>query len=239
MNGNRKSEAIILGAFLCAGLIVLGYLISSSIIRIKELNRSVSVKGLSEREVTANVAIWPIKFTETDNDLNNLYSVVENNTLLVVEFLKKNGFGNDEISIAAPAIIDRQAQGYMDSTKIKFRYAASSTITVYSNKVDLVRETMKRLVELGKQGIAIAGQDYEKKTEFLFTRLNDIKPEMVEEATKKAREVAEKFAKDSNSGLGKIKTARQGQFSITDRDSNTPYIKKVRVVSTLEYYLTD
>jgi hypothetical protein len=239
MNGNRKSEAIILGAFLCAGLIVLGYLISSSIIRIKELNRSVSVKGLSEREVTANVAIWPIKFTETDNDLNNLYSVVENNTLLVVEFLKKNGFGNDEISIAAPAIIDRQAQGYMDSTKITFRYAASSTITVYSNKVDLVRETMKRLVELGKQGIAIAGQDYEKKTEFLFTRLNDIKPEMVEEATKKAREVAEKFAKDSNSGLGKIKTARQGQFSITDRDSNTPYIKKVRVVSTLEYYLTD
>jgi hypothetical protein len=98
---------------------------------------------------------------------------------------------------------------------------------------------MKRLVELGKQGIAIAGQDHGTRTEFLFTKLNDIKPEMVQEATKKAREVAEKFAKDSNSGLGKIKTARQGQFSISDRDSNTPYVKKVRVVSTLEYYLTD
>jgi hypothetical protein len=213
--------------------------ISSSIIRIKELNRTVSVKGLSEREVPANVAIWPIKFSETDNDLNNLYSVVEQKTLLIAEFLEKSGFSNDEISISAPAIVDRQAQGYMDSTKIKFRYTGSSTITVYSYKVDLVRETMKKLVELGKQGIAIAGQDHQTRTEFLFTKLNDIKPEMVEEATKKAREVAEKFAKDSNSVLGKIKTARQGQFSITDRDSSTPYVKKVRVVSTLEYYLTD
>jgi len=239
MNGNRKSEAVILGAFLCVGLIVLGYLISSSIIRIKELNRTVSVKGLSEREVPANVAIWPIKFNETDNDLNNLYSAVEQKTLLIAQFLEKSGFSSDEISISAPAITDRQAQGYMDSTKIKFRYTASSTITVYSDKVDLVRETMKTLVELGKQGIAFAGRDYDTRTEFLFTHLNDIKPEMVEEATKKAREVAEKFAKDSNSVLGKIKTARQGQFSITDRDSNTPYVKKIRVVSTLEYYLTD
>jgi hypothetical protein len=239
MNGNRRFEAIILGAFLCVGMIVLGYLISGSIIRIKELNRTVSVKGLSEREVPANVAIWPIKFSETDNDLNSLYSVVEQKTFLISEFLKKSGFSGDEISISAPAITDRQAQGYMDSTKIKFRYTASSTITVYSHKVDLVRETMQKLVELGKHGIAIAGQDHQTKTEFLFTKLNDIKPEMVEEATKKAREVAEKFAKDSNSVLGKIKTARQGQFSITDRDSNTPYVKRVRVVSTLEYYLTD
>jgi len=179
------------------------------------------------------------RISETDNDLNNLYSVVEQKTLLVAEFLEKSGFSNDEISISAPAIIDRQAQGYMDSNKIKFRYTASSTITVYSDKVDLVKETMKSLVELGKQGIAFAGRDHETRTEFLFTKLNDIKPEMVEEATKKAREVAEKFAKDSSSGLGKIKTARQGQFSITDRDSNTPYVKKVRIVSTLEYYLTD
>ena len=98
---------------------------------------------------------------------------------------------------------------------------------------------MKRIVELGKQGIAISGQNHNNKTEFLYTRLNEIKPEMVEEATKKARQVAEKFAKDSNSRLGKIKRARQGQFSIKDRDSNTQHIKKVRVVSTLEYYLSD
>jgi hypothetical protein len=239
MNNKRIAEAIILGAFLCLGLIVLGYLISSSVIGIKALDRTVTVKGLSEREVPANRAIWPIKFSEADNDLSHLYSVIQQKTELVVAFLKKNGFEDNEISILAPAILDRQAQGYVDPNKVKFRYTASSTITVYTTKVDSIRETMKKLVELGKQGIAIGGQDYQTRTEYLFTELNRIKPEMIEAATKKAREVAEKFAKDSNSRLGKIKRARQGQFSITNRDSNTPYIKKVRIVSTLEYYLSD
>ena len=239
MNNKRIIEAIVLGAFLCLGLIVLGYLISSSIIRIKGLDRTVTVKGLSEREMPANRAIWPIKFSEADNDLSNLYSVVQKKTELIVAFLKKNGFEDKEISILAPAILDRQAQGYVDPNKIKFRYTANSIITVYTRKVDSIRETMKKLVQLGKQGIAIGGQDHQTMIEYLFTKLNEIKPEMVEEATKKAREVAEKFAKDSNSRLGKIKRARQGQFSINNRDSNTPYIKKIRVVSTLEYYLSD
>jgi hypothetical protein len=239
LNNKRITEAIVLGAFLCLGLIVLGYLISSSIIRIKALDRTVTVKGLSEREMPANRAIWPIKFSEADNDLTNLYSVVQQKTELIIAFLKKNGFEDKEISILAPAILDRQAQGYVDPNKIKFRYTANSIITVYTSKVDSIRETMKKLVQLGKQGIAIGGQDHQTRIEYLFTKLNEIKPEMVEEATKKAREVAEKFAKDSNSKLGKIKRARQGQFSINNRDSNTPYIKKIRVVSTLEYYLSD
>lgn len=239
MNSKRISEAIILGAFLCAGLVILGALISSSVVKIKSLDRTVTVKGLSEREVPANIAIWPIKFSEADNNLSNLYSVLQKNSEIIIEFLKKNGFTDDDISISAIAVIDRQAQGYGDMNKIKFRYSANSTISVYSKKVDTVRNTMKKLVELGKQGIAIVGQDYETKTQFLFTNLNEIKPEMIEEATKNARKVALKFAKDSNSKLGKIKKARQGQFSINDRDSNTPHIKKVRVVSTLEYYLSD
>jgi hypothetical protein len=98
---------------------------------------------------------------------------------------------------------------------------------------------MKGLIELGKKGIAIAGQDYNAKVEFLFTKLNEVKPRMIEEATKNARETAEKFAVDSKSRLGKIKSANQGQFSIVDRDSNTPHIKKIRVVATVEYYLAD
>lgn len=80
---------------------------------------------------------------------------------------------------------------------------------------------------------------YQNSTEYLFTRLNEIKPGMIEEATTKAREVARKFAKDSDSRLGKIKKASQGQFSINDRDKNNPHIKKIRVVSTIEYYLSD
>ena len=98
---------------------------------------------------------------------------------------------------------------------------------------------MTQLVELGKQGVAIAGADYEARTQFLFTRLNDIKPDMIEAATRNAREVATRFAQHSDSRLGKIRRASQGQFSIDDRDSNTPHIKKVRVVSTVEYYLSD
>ncbi len=176
--------------------------------------------------------------------MNNLFSTIQRKNILIAEFLKKNGFKGEEISISAPAIIDRQAQGYVDPNKVKFRYSGSSTITIYTKNVDSVKNTMKNLVELGKQGIAISGQDYNAKTEFLFTKLNftklnEIKPVMVEEATKNAREVAERFAKDSKSRLGKIKRAKQGQFSIKDRDSNTPYIKKVRVVSTVEYYLSD
>ena len=239
MNSKRIVEAAILGAFLCAGLVALGIIVADGAVKIKGLDRTVTVKGLSEREVPANIAIWPIKFGIADNDLANLYVVLQEKTGIIIEFLKRNGFTEDDIAVSAPAIVDRQAQGYVDASKIKFRYTAQATISVYSSKVDTVRTTMKKLVELGKQGIALAGQDYDTKIQFLFTDLNEIKPEMIEEATKNAREVAEKFAKDSSSQLGKIKKARQGQFSINDRDSNTPFIKRVRVVSTLEYYLSD
>ena len=239
MNSSRTREAAILGAFVCVGLVVLGYLISSTAIRVKGMDRIVTVKGLAEREVEANIAIWPIKFNEANNDLTQLYSVIENKSDLIVKFLKNNGFADEEITVSQPAIVDKQAQNYGDASKIQFRYTASTTITVYSDKVSLVRETMKKVVELVKEGIALSGQDYQNKSEFLFTELNKIKPEMIEEATQNAREVATKFAIDSKSKLGKIKKASQGQFSINDRDTSTQYIKKVRVVSTIEYYLSD
>ncbi|OPX19188.1 MAG: hypothetical protein BZ151_10580 [Desulfobacca sp. 4484_104] len=239
MNGKKIWEALILGICLGVGLIILGYFISSSVTRLKAQDRTVTVKGLAEREMPANIAIWPIKFTVADDDLSNLFAVIQRNNALVMEFLKTNGFGADEISIAVPRVLDRQAQEYVNAAKAQYRYSASSAITVYSDKVDKIRETMGKIVELVKQGIAIAGGDYQSKPEFLFTQLNDVKPAMVEQATKEARQVAEKFAKDSGSQLGKIKRASQGQFEINDRDSNTPYIKKIRIVSTVEYYLSD
>jgi len=239
MENRNFGSSLVLGALLCAGLVALGWLLSSGIISIKALERTVTVKGLSEREVPADVAIWPIKFSEVDSDLNKLFSVIQTKNAVITEFLKQSGFKDEEISVSVPAIIDRQAQGYSEETARQFRYSGTSAITVYSLNVEQVRKTMNNLVELGKRGIAIAGEDYENKTEFLFTHLNDVKPQMIEEATRNAREVAQKFAQDSSSVLGKIRTASQGQFSIEDRDSNTPYIKKVRVVSTVEYYLSD
>lgn len=239
MNPNKKIEALILGGSICLGLALLGIFISNAALEVKGMDRIVTVKGLSEREVEANIAIWPISFNEASNDLTSLYSVIEKKSGVIVKFLKSNGFSDDEITVSQPGIFDKQAQNYGDASYNSFRFTSSTTITVYSKNVNLVRQNMKKVVELIKEGIAISGQDYQNRTEFLFTELNDIKPAMIEEATNQAREVAMKFAKDSGSKLGKIKTATQGQFSINDRDASTPHIKKVRVVSTIEYYLSD
>ncbi len=239
MNNRRVAEAFILGLLLCIGLMFLGFFLSGGILNFKALDRTVSVKGLSEREFPADVAIWPVKFSEASNDLNQLFSTLQAKNSLIVAFLKETGFSDAEISVSAPAIIDKQAQGYGDAQRIPYRYSGNSTITVYTQKIESVTKGMKGLIELGKKGIAISGQDYNAKVEFLFTKLNEVKPPMIQEATQNARETAEKFATDSKSKLGKIKHANQGQFSITDRDSNTPYIKKIRVVATVEYYLSD
>ncbi|QNH99439.1 SIMPL domain-containing protein [Shewanella algae] len=238
MSKNYSLAALLLGGFICAGLLLLGTSIGNSLLAMKGMERTVAVKGLAEREVKANVAIWPIRFNEVDNDLNTLYQTVQQKTDKVTAFLEQQGFNKDEISVSLPSIEDRQAQGYVDPN-VKYRYAARVTVSLYTHQVDLLLESRNKLLALAKEGIAIASQDYDSRTEFLFTELNSIKPAMVQEATQNAREVAEKFAKDSNSVLGKIKQASQGTFTISDRDSNTPYIKKVRIVSTLTYYLND
>lgn len=239
MNAKNNASAIIVGILLCAGLVGLGYFISFGLITMRALDRTVTVKGLSEREVPANIAIWPIKFNEVSNDLSALYSAIQKKNAQVVNFLNQNGMRAEEISVSIPATMDRQAQEYRDAAADQFRYFGSSTITVYSTNIELVRKSMSQIFELGKNGIAVTGQNYETRTEFLFKGLNDLKPDMIEEATRNAREVAEKFATDSGSKLGKIKNAYQGQFSIEDRDSNTPHIKKIRVVSTVTYFLSD
>jgi hypothetical protein len=228
-----------LGVFILAGLGLLGYFVSHGLIGMKELDRTIAVKGLSEREVPADVAIWPIKFMEAENDLGVLYSAIQRKNGLIVEFLKKNGFDDGEISISSPSITDKRAQEWGGSGTAGFRYSGVSAVSIYTTKVAKVLEAREKLLDLGKLGIAITGQDFESRTQFLFTKLNEVKPAMIEEATKNGREVAEKFAQDSNSGLGKIKRASQGQFTIEDRDANTPHVKKVRVVATIEYYLAD
>lgn len=239
MQQNNKISALILGAFVFLGLAALGFLLGHAAIKFKEYERTVAVKGLSEREFEADIVIWPIQFTEASNDLEKLYNSIEASTAKIKDFLEKNGVGPTEISYAAPAITDKSARQFGDNAKAEFRYTAVQTVTVYSTKIKVVQSLMSKLSDLGKKGIVFTGSNYESQTEYLFTRLNDVKPEMIEEATKKAREVAQKFAADSRSTLGKIKKASQGQFSINARDKNNPHIKKVRVVSTVEYYLSD
>jgi hypothetical protein len=177
-------------------------------------------------------------YKEVGNDLSTLYNKISNTNKAIVDFLKQKGITEDEISINAPEIIDMQAERYVGENK-SYRYNVTTVITVTSNKVDLVRNLISEQGELLKQGIAITGGDYRYNIQYDYTSLNQIKPQMIEEATKNAREAAQKFAKDSDSELGKIKRATQGQFSIDNRDANTPYIKRVRVVTTIEYSLED
>lgn len=239
MSENSKTSAVISGVFLFLGLAMLGYLLGSSAIKFKEYERTVTVKGLSEREYEADIVIWPIQFTEAGNNLEELYKSIEGSTEKIRVFLERNGIDAEELTFAIPSITDKSAQQYGNQARPEFRYTAIQTVTVYSRDIESVRKVMSRLSGLGKQGIVFSGGNYQSQTEYLFTRLNEVKPDMIEEATRKAREVAEKFASDSKSTLGKIRKASQGQFSITARDKNNPHIKKVRVVSTVAYYLSD
>ncbi len=238
-NAQGPAGAMVLGVLLALGLAALGYLLADGLLRFKALDRTVTVKGLAEREVAADTAVWPIRFSAANDELEALYTQLERQGEQVVDFLQAAGFAPAAITLSAPSIVDRRAQGYGNPAAQDLRYAGHVTVTVYTGDIDRVRQAMRHLTDLGKQGIAIAGQDYGARTEFLYTALNDIKPAMIEEATRNAREVAAKFAQDSASRLGKIRTARQGLFSIQDRDNNTPHIKRVRVVSTVEYYLVD
>lgn len=239
MESSNTKSAVVLGVSLVLGLLGLGFVLAGAVIDFKSFERSVTVKGLSEQEYPADIVIWPIQFTEASNNLEALYSAIDVSTEKLIEFLESKGIGSDEISFSSPGITDKSAQQYGGGDRAEFRYSAVQTVTVYSSNVDAIRQVMGSLSELGKKGIVFTGDNYAAQTEYLFTRLNEIKPQMIEEATKKAREVAEKFAADSQSQLGKIKRASQGQFSITARDKNNPHIKKIRVVSTVEYYLSD
>jgi hypothetical protein len=239
MTDCNRSSGWFTGICLLLGLLGLGYQLGHALLGMKALDRSVTVKGLSEREVDADVVIWPIRFTAAGNDLTGLYDNLEASTVRIRDFLQGNGFSPDEITVSAPTITDRSAQQYAGNDHAAYRYAASQTVTVYSGKIAAARQLMTRLSELGKQGIVLSGNNYQSQTEYLFTHLNEVKPAMIEEATRRARAVAGKFAADSHSRLGRIRTASQGQFTITDRDKNDPHIKKVRVVSTVEYYLAD
>ncbi|HHB13378.1 MAG TPA: SIMPL domain-containing protein [Chromatiales bacterium] len=239
MRESGIESAMVLGLCLLLGLLGLGFLLGESAVRVKEYERTVVVKGLSEREYPADVVIWPIRFSEAGDELTALYEKLDESAGKIRTFLTSNGIDAADITVSPPDVTDKWAEQYSSGRRPEFRYIAMQTVTVYSQDVKGVRKVMSRLSELGKRGIAFTGGRYGDQVEYLFTRLNEIKPAMIEEATRKAREVAEKFAADSNSRLGKIKRARQGQFSITPRDRNNPHIKRVRVVSTVEYYLSD
>jgi len=139
----------------------------------------------------------------------------------------------------APLVYDKLSNQYGGSQDVAFGYVINQTISVYSYKINEARKSMVLIKALGKEGTTFKANPYENRVEYIYSGLNSIKPQMFKEATLNARAAAQTFADDSQSNLGKIKNATQGQFSIYDRDKNLLHIKKVRVVSTVEYYLND
>jgi len=230
---NYRIESVILAV----GLALLGLCVYWGLCGLAQRDREVSVRGLAEREVMADHVIWPIVYKTTGNDLQALYDDINTANNKIVSFLKRNGVKADEINVGAPQIIDLRADRYNERQSERDRYNVTSTLTVSTSQVETVRGLIPRMGELLREGVAISAQEYGMTPQYEFRSLNKIKPGMIEEATKNAREAAEKFAKDSESSLGKIKNATQGLFSIEDRDQFTPYIKKIRVVTSVDYYL--
>ena len=226
------------GLFIMLGLIVLGLMIPRAVEKYRSYDRIVNVKGLCEMEVKADKVIWPIVYKVMSNDIQSIYAQTDAGNATIVDFLESGGVLSGEISVSVPQISDNLANEYGGSDRA-FRYIATNVVTVCTDDVDKVLALMSDLAVLLKRGVVIVENNWENPVEFKYEGLNEIKPQMIEEATKNAREVAEKFAKDSDSKIGKIKTANQGTFSIEARDSNTPYIKKVRVVTSVTYYLNN
>lgn len=230
-----KSNSSVISAIIVAiGIVILGFCLKAGIDNIAFRDREVTVRGLAEREVPADLVTWPISYSLAGNSLPTLYDQVSANNATIVKFLTSNGISPEEISVNPPDSYDATSNRYR-SDSFSYNYSINCTVTVTTKKVDKVRELLNRQSELLKEGIAFSNS----YINYQFTGLNKIKPEMIAEATKNARAAADQFAADSESRVGKIKTASQGQFSIEDSDSSTPFIKKVRVVSTIIYYLED
>ena len=229
---------IISAAILAIGLMALGLFIKGGIDDYANKDRQVSVKGLAEREVAADKVTWPIVSKEQGNNLLELYDRIAVKQQKIKQFLIKSGIQPNEISINPPKVVDVKADQY-SSNEREYRYYATLIITVTSHKVDLVRSIIARQGELLKQGIAIVAGDYDTNIDYEYVSFKAMKPRMMQEAIVNAETTAQQFAKNSHSKLDKIVSADQGQFSIEDRDSNTPYIKKVRVVTTVTYSLKD
>ena len=236
--------AIIAAVILALGLALGGWFGGQGLVQSRLGDRSVSVKGLSEREVKADLALWGLRFVATGNDLKETQVEIKRNADNVIRFLRSHGFSEDDIERQAPQVTDRLAQNW-SSGQVESRFIIAQQIVLRTTDIDRVVKANSESSALVDQGVVLSNEYGPVRPSYLFTGIAALKPEMIEEATKRAREAAETFAADSGSSLGGIRRAWQGQFEILPRDA-TPgtqeaeqVVKTVRVVSTIEYLLVD
>ncbi|MFN4262208.1 MAG: SIMPL domain-containing protein [Thioalkalivibrionaceae bacterium] len=217
--------------------VVLGASLIMAVTVWKQSDRVVTVRGLAERDVAADLALWPLNFSVTAQTLSELREGLERDTERVRLFLRERGFAVEDISVAPPRIVDQHANTFGGPLPPE-RFRATATVLLRSADVERVRASEPETVELLRRGVLLS-TDYEFRTEYLFTALDRIKPEMIAAATLDARAAAQQFADDSGSRVGSIRTATQGYFSVENQDAYTPHIKRIRVVTTVDYALVD
>ena len=251
MNGtNVEERCIALPALLIAiGLIVGGWLLGVQIKNTRLADRYVTVKGLVERNVKSDLAIWPLSYKEAGDDLTALYAKTEADKKVILDFLQQQTIQPNEVELGITRVVDTQANEYGGGQRAPHRYIVEQVITVRTGRVDVVAKTMLLL----QKGIVLSGNPGQGLA-YEFTGLNAIKPDMITEATRNARAAADRFASDSGSKVGTIRQANQGVFSILAADqgsataepgeagaasfsADSSLMKTVRVVTTVQYYL--
>jgi hypothetical protein len=231
----NNPRSIIAALLLALGLLGAGWFASQGMARLKTQDRYVTVKGSAEKIVDADLVVWPLPHSVGGNDLAGVQHQLDANTATIRAFFADAGFKPGEIVVSPPRLEDRWAYAYGDNRPPE-RYRYANTVTLRTGNVDKALAALRQSGELVGRGVMIG----EGSTpDFDYTKLNDIKPALIAEATANARESAVQFAKDSDSRLGGIRSANQGVVTISDRDQSSPQVKKVRVVTTVEYFLKD
>ena len=238
MADQRIVSAAIAGALLAAGVAVAGALVGKGVENARVGDRSVTVRGLSERIVKADLAVMPLKFAAAGDDLQAVQADIDADTAAVRRFLAAQGYQPSEIDLGRLEVTDQYAREYQQQN-VAARYRVAQTVLARTTNVDRVQATTRQLDQLIRQGVVL--QDYTGPS-YLFTKLNDVRPAMIAEATASARTGAQQFAKDAGANLGGIRSATQGSFEILGRDeigyeANSQVFKKLRVVTTVSYQL--
>jgi hypothetical protein len=232
---NTHTYSLLKSTLLSLSFVICSVILGTYLLKSRQSQRSVTVRGLAEREVMANIGIWPICFRVADDDLIILQKKIKTQRSAITEFLYSLGFKPEEITYGAPEIDDKEARTYGSDRKL--RYAAQIVITVRSNNVATLEQALQKSEELVAKGIALESERWEHRYRFIFTELNELKPSMIQQATLEARKAAEQFASDSGNKVGNICHATQGLFSI--EDTHVPTKKHIRVVTTIQYTLID
>lgn len=224
---------VIAGALIALGLSLAGLFMYCGLSKFADKDRAVTVKGLSTREVAADYVVWPLSYGLNGNDLPSLYQSLNGVTSKVKNHLLALGFEDADLRMG-PVSVDNNWENYYGNNRPEYRYTLRTSIIVSTDKVQLVVASQGKEAELLKQGIIVSSNKWD--LDYQYNGLSELKPQMIEEATRNARAVAQKFADDAQCSLGSIRRASQGQFSV-ENDQYQPWVKHVRVVTTVDYYL--